>query len=443
MRDVSPEAKPRFIQRLQHRRDGCRRRPQPPAGFRRDPACPWSRRRQSRAAIPAVLARRVGLGHVRRNLTLAAELVRTRPDALVLLVTGAEDLDAFSIPDSVDVLRLPGLSKVDNHRYAARRLSISAGEVRALRAALLSAAVETFRPDVVLADKHPGGVQGELVPALERHRAAGGRAAFGLRDVLDEPKDARREWRRSGAGVHLADFHHLVLVYGQADLLDPLAGLAVPSVLRDRVRFCGYVVDDVPDTKAAAPSARARPMVLATVGGGEDGTQVLRTLLQAARHAPWGVVAVTGPHATPAARAELEPLARVAGASLVRSCRDLGRKLDAVDAVVCMGGYNSLTEVLAAAVPAVCVPRVTPRTEQLIRAHAFADRGLLRVLEPTRLDADRLRSNVDAALATNRAALAERIRRCVDLGGAGRAAGLLLELAASSSVERHAPDRWS
>ena len=46
------------------------------------------------------------------------------------------------------------------------------------------------------------------------------------------------------------------------------------------------------------------------------------------------------------------------------------------------GGYNTLAEAALHAVPAVCVPRVAPRSEQLIRARAFERLGLLRLLHP-------------------------------------------------------------
>jgi predicted glycosyltransferase len=47
-----------------------------------------------------------------------------------------------------------------------------------------------------------------------------------------------------------------------------------------------------------------------------------------------------------------------------------------------MGGYNSICEILSAERPAVIVPRVTPRREQLIRAEALSERGFVRTIHP-------------------------------------------------------------
>jgi predicted glycosyltransferase len=373
-----------------------------------------------------------GLGHIRRNLNIATALVEACPAASVLLATGSESLDSFTLPGSVDVLRLPGLRKVSNDHYAARRLGVGGDEVRELRTAFLRTAVEAFRPDVLVADKHPAGLHGELVPALEVLHGLGGRAALGVRDVLDGPAQAQSTWRDKTLGEVLRH-HHMVLVYGQEELLDPLAGSGLAGRAGPEVRYCGYVTAPPVAAPPGPPLSRRRddrPLVVGCAGGGEDGDALLTTFLAAARGAPWDAVAVAGPDADPCFRPRVESLASAAGAALVASLPELGAKLASADAVVCMGGYNSLVEALTAAVPAVCVPRVTPRTEQLVRARAFAERGLLRLLPPDRLEAGRLRAEIDAALHTDRAELAALVTGTLRLDGRQRAAAALLELAA-------------
>jgi predicted glycosyltransferase len=94
-----------------------------------------------------------------------------------------------------------------------------------------------------------------------------------------------------------------------------------------------------------------------------------------------------------------------------------------------MGGYNTLVEAVASGTPTVCVPRVKPRTEQLIRARAFAQMGLVRLVEPHRLTPAKLTREVAQALRSSRTALAARARSELDLDGAQHGAELLLELA--------------
>jgi predicted glycosyltransferase len=55
-----------------------------------------------------------------------------------------------------------------------------------------------------------------------------------------------------------------------------------------------------------------------------------------------------------------------------------------------MGGYNSVCEVLAAEKRALIVPRVAPRTEQLIRAERLQQLGVVEMLHPSLLSPDAL-----------------------------------------------------
>ena len=108
----------------------------------------------------------------------------------------------------------------------------------------------------------------------------------------------------------------------------------------------------------------------------------------------------------------------------------LPARFDSIDALVCMGGYNTLTEAMSRSVPTVCVPRVVPRTEQLIRARAFAHLGFLRLLHPQDLSAESLRAQLRGALDTPRGRVAERVRAVLSFDGAEVAARELLALAA-------------
>jgi predicted glycosyltransferase len=54
--------------------------------------------------------------------------------------------------------------------------------------------------------------------------------------------------------------------------------------------------------------------------------------------------------------------------------------------VIIMGGYNSVCEALSFEKPALIVPRVKPRMEQMIRAQALHAWGLADVLHPDQLD---------------------------------------------------------
>jgi predicted glycosyltransferase len=378
----------------------------------------------------------LGLGHVRRNLGIASALSGLIPHASILLATSAEEAELFGVPPGVDLLKLPGLRKVDNGHYASRSMPIQFDEIRRIRTGLLAAIVESFRPTVVLVDKHPFGVGGELLPALEAARKAGARAALGLRDVLDEPAAVRSEWGARGVFERIPDYYARVLVYGQPDVLDPRRAYAFPDALAALTRFCGYVALPQRDGDAwedgIRPSASERPFVLATAGGGKDGFALLSAFIEASAGAGWHGMAVSGSQCPPTRAHALSSLAAVAGVAFRRFVPRISQAFPSVDVLVSMGGYGTLVEAVSSGVPTICIPRIRPRREQLIRARMFARLGLLRLVEPQRLHAETLRAEIEAVLADGRDRSVDD-GSILDLGGAERTASHLEELA--SQVE--------
>jgi predicted glycosyltransferase len=357
-------------------------------------------------------------------------VTKAAPDASVLLLTGCIELGAQGLAPNVEIVALPALRKRGTGRYDARRLPITRTELRVLRTQIICAAIESYRPDVLLIDKHPMGVRGELLPALERLPAWGGRAVLGLRDILDDPATVRREWSHEGV-IEFTEAHcDRLLIYGNPGVFDFVAEYELPASLALRADHTGYVVhpDATPRLTLAPPPGR-RPRVLATAGGGEDGRRLLEAFAEAARPAQWDAAMVAGPQSSPANQRALRRAAEDSGVEFHASVLDLSSRLLEVDALVSMGGYNTLSEALALGTPTLCVPRAHPRTEQLIRARAFARLGLLRMIEPDRLTPRRVRAEVTELLGRDRRETARRAHRLLGFGGAQIAATALLDLA--------------
>ncbi|MGH6959457.1 MAG: glycosyltransferase family protein [Dongiaceae bacterium] len=387
----------------------------------------------------------MGLGHTRRNLAIAAALVDLCPQALVLLACSTDDAHRLGLPPRVEVLKLPGLRKTANDQYLSRRLPVNSDEIRELRAALLQAAVSSFRPAVVLVDQHPFGARGEFRAGLEARKAHGGRAVLGLRDILDEPAVVRREWGEHRLQERIGEFYDRILVYGERSAFDPVTEYGLPRPAELRARFCGYVVNhDRPNPAAELPeelrrACRQGPVVLATTGGGEDGFALLEAFIAAAAGAPWRGVAIAGPMTPEDDLALLHAQAARAGVILHPFIPRLPTLFASLETLVCMGGYNTLVEAALHAVPTVCVPRVAPRSEQLIRARAFQRLGLLRLLHPGELDPASLAAAIGAMRATPRAVVRERVEGALNFDGARVAAQELLALARAESPVSAAP----
>ncbi len=338
----------------------------------------------------------VGLGHLRRALSLADALAEADPAATSLVVSGAP-VAPGSLPARTDIVSLPQLARDEAGRRHARHLGIEVERTHSVRAQLARAAAVTFEPDVAVVDKTPLGLGDELLPALDALREAGSRIVLGLRDIDDTPAGVRRRWALRGTREAIREYYDGILVYGPEDSPDALdcldwVDLGVP------VHHVGYVGRRLPDR---APGDLPPRYLLATPGGGVDGFELLAAFLDAIRLRPLPLPAlvVTGPLMP---RAEAEQLrARAEGLDvLVAGFRgDMDAVIGGATAVVSMAGYNTVSELLRAGKPALLVPRTRPSQEQLVRAELLAATGAVSVIRPEELTPFALREALDRLLA--------------------------------------------
>jgi predicted glycosyltransferase len=119
------------------------------------------------------------------------------------------------------------------------------------------------------------------------------------------------------------------------------------------------------------------------------------------------LVLVTGPFMAADERALLEGRA-TATCHVLREA-DTFELMTAADAVVSMGGYNSVCEALAAGRPLVIVPRATEKVEQRIRAEVLATHGLARWVHPRELRGEHLADALEWALCCDGSTHAQRV----------------------------------
>src|SRR3954466_2585919 len=102
----------------------------------------------------------VGLGHLRRTLSIVERLGGTAPGVRSLILTGSAIEPFFTLPERCDTVKLPTRSR-DADGNSRSRLDLDADELRGLRSQIALAAAESFRPHLALVDKLPLGLDGE------------------------------------------------------------------------------------------------------------------------------------------------------------------------------------------------------------------------------------------------------------------------------------------
>lgn len=377
----------------------------------------------------------LGLGHFRRNLTLAHRLAHTIPErtgreVTGLLICGLEPPCGSRTPEGFDWLVLPGIAKGDEG-YRARRLTTTLEETTRIRSRLISAAFTSFAPDLVIIDRHIYGINRELTEPLEllRRERPRTRIVLGLRDVLDTKEACEKEWAKLGPLDSLSRLVDEVWIYGDPSVHDLRLTGEIPAELANTSRCIGYLAHERGiDDRVSAPEG---PYILTCVGGGHDGDKLVRAAAQMSIPAGYRHIIVTGPQSGLGADTE-QALRAPERTRLVSAAPGLGTWIAKASAVIAMGGYNTIAEILATTVPALIVPRQRPRVEQLIRALALEKAGALCVLREESLSPH--------ALSTwARTAITQRIDRShlalngLDEAGA-RAASLLAD--ADTPLER-------
>jgi nucleoside-diphosphate-sugar epimerase/predicted glycosyltransferase len=370
-----------------------------------------------------------GLGHIRRNLAIAEELLRRERGFEVLLLTGSPVVDRWSFPQGLEVQPLPPVVKVGPDRYAARDGSVDFETIKRRREGAIEDALARFRPDVLLVDHAPAGMKGELLPVFSQagKTLPGMRFVLGLRDILDEPTVVRAAWEREKMAELIERVYARVLVYGSETIFSPLEAYALPFTIACKTTYCGYV--SRPFARGGTHGARPQmPLrILVSAGGGGDGFTLMRDAAIALTAQPLGTVEATfvaGPlmpkesYDATAAMLSSMPWAR-----LVHDTVEPERLLAQTDLAIAMGGYNTVTEILAARMPAVLVPRTQPRAEQRLRAELLAARGLVWNAGGGDDAAARIADFVRAAIAGARPARVDA--HDLELGGAANAAAEL------------------
>src|SRR5256884_7834426 len=97
-----------------------------------------------------------GLGHLRRNTTIASILAHQVPDSSVLMMIGCPSGAVFRLPTGVDFIKLPSVVKRHTGVWLPLRLRIGLEKTKALRVATIHEAVRVFHPQILLVDHEIG-----------------------------------------------------------------------------------------------------------------------------------------------------------------------------------------------------------------------------------------------------------------------------------------------
>jgi len=215
-----------------------------------------------------------GLGNIRRMLAIAIYLSKRQPSLSILLISGSPMLHAFRIPPEIDYVKLPCLTRLQTGEYISTHQGLNIEEVLKIRSNILKTTILGYQPDLLLVDKKPLGLEGELSPALEALKQCQQppHKILLLRDILDSPKITQDIWNKNGYYDAIDKLYDRVLIAGDQSIFDATKNYNFPQSIADKTRYCGYLkrplsLKNIKDTRTKLNLSTKDKLVLVTVGG--------------------------------------------------------------------------------------------------------------------------------------------------------------------------------
>ncbi|MFQ5604698.1 MAG: glycosyltransferase family protein [bacterium] len=377
-----------------------------------------------------------GMGNIRRTLAICEKLTKSISDISILILTGSPVIHALRIPEKVDYIKLPCLTRNECETFTPKYWNMSLKELMAFRSDLILSAIKSFNPNLVVVDKKPLGIKQEFMTALRYIKVylPDTKIVLGLRDILDDPATTIPIWQNQGYFDVIRDFYDQVWIYGARDIFDTIKEYQFPKSVAEKAVFTGYL------GKSQGSSDRLKVRTelglngglfsLVMVGGGGDGVSILQNYIQGVKsngtNRHFDSLLIGGPEMPKAHRQKIQQFCSNGLPVRFQEFSDeIENMLLAADVVVSMGGYNSSCEVLSFRKKAVIIPRIEPVKEQYIRAKRLSELGLVNMIHPDELTPALLMQSIERTAAQDD--LIANVQNKIDLNGLQRIAEMVQE----------------
>lgn len=326
-----------------------------------------------------------GLGHLRRCRTIAHSLVESYSGLNVLIISGSAIAGAFDFRARVDFVKIPSVIKLRNGEYTSLDQHIDLSDTIRMRESIIRHTAESFKPDIFIVDKEPMGLNGELSDTLAYLKSCNTTLVLGLRDVMDSPHLLASEWQRKELIPKIDRIYDHIWVYGPENFYNPMIGLDIPQAMRERIKFVGFLKRQALHEELSTHKQQGDYIII-TTGGGGDGVALIRGVMAAYEHDPTlqhKTLIVLGPYMPAKERGEFMSKGdELANVEVIDFDSRMEELISSAKAIVSMGGYNTFCEILSFDIPALIIPRTTPREEQLIRTQRAVKLGMVDMLLP-------------------------------------------------------------
>ena len=360
----------------------------------------------------------LGIGHVRRAALIARSMVEQGFDVHVIF-GGVPVPEIDFAPANIHYLMPVKSADANFSTLADEHGNIVSDEYKEQRCQQLLGIAADIRPDIVLTETYPFGrrqMRFELLPLLDWAQTQSPRPLVisSIRDILQR----RPEKREQESIDRSKTYYDKVLVHGDAAFTPLTQSFPPAEKILSKIGYSGYVCPP------PLPASEQRAGIIASVGGGSIGYELLEAALQLYRsgyQADEHWYFMTGPNMPPELAEYLHSCAD-SRLTVLRMATDFVERLAKAKLSISLGGYNTTMDVIQTGVPSVMMPfEGEEETEQLERAQILADAGRIHLIRQRDLSPETLQHAMESALQN------QAVMPVIDTEGAANSAKLIME----------------
>jgi len=386
----------------------------------------------------------LGMGHLIRS----REIVHALKEFEVCFLNGGEIVPGFEFAPEIEVVNLPPIkSDAAFKEIQAIDGFQSLAELKKARVRQILAEYARFQPDAVIIELFPFGRRKfafELIPLLSRIRMEGGKTKVvcSLRDILVSKRDQARH--EDQVCYTMNRYFDLLVIHSDPKFQKLKETFSRMSDLKPPARYSGFVANGISEP-AATPEPLLKeisdakvPVILASIGGGRVGIELLECAMAASAEieatAPHHLLIFTGPYLPEEDYARLEALvAPRPHVTLRRYTTQFLAYMKAAELSISMAGYNTCMNILVTETKSILLPFTgNNNEEQTIRAEKLEALSVATMIRPEDLNPETLAEKMRDALQ------AAPLGTPLDLDGAKNTARFLKEALADESLKNAA-----
>jgi predicted glycosyltransferase len=332
-----------------------------------------------------------GMGHLVRS----AEIVRSLSEYFqVYFITGGPTIQGFELPTQVEIIRLPALWLEDG-KFTVGDNPFSVEEVKEARKNILIAECDRIKPDCLITEFFPFGrhkLLFELIPLVEHIKTTLPKTKIvsSLRDAIG--KESEPEAEETICNL-MNRYFDLLLFHADARFQTFSDSFARARDIKAEVIHTGFVTQQYQFSYESSDrlwsEVNSDIKILASVGGGRIGCELLETLVESSailsQELPHVIKIFTGPFMPVEKVNKLRKL--VSDRNNIQVETYTSHLLDymkTADISVSLGGYNTTMNILSTGVRAIVVPIGHERQdkEQLLRTQKLDKLGIVNCIHP-------------------------------------------------------------